>query len=455
MLGKKKIAAILLGAMVSISGSVYAAGAEGLSDVPKNHWSYEALDYLAKNGIIEGMGDGTFQGNRTMTRYEMAAIVYRALQNGGGDFGTKSVLEKLQAEYGSEIDALKNQVAQNTKDIAELKENNKVKLYGFVRAQWDSDNDKHKAGSWENEKTNNRFLLDLKADLKVSDQWTGHFQIETNQRYARSDSQDANNNRSTSTDKVSNKDWGTVQRVWLTGNLPHGIEVNAGRRWAPLGHQFSMLGATVNGVDASMPLGKSGMRLGGFYYNMAEYDEADFSFWGPIIKGKPFKNFDFDIQLAYAKLNVGREAQLNIPYGGGKGENFVGNKAFLVSFSTPIVENLRFTGDYVQTNHVDTGSGRNNKTYMARLDYKWTNPSVRKSFAAYIRYHHIGQNGTIWSDDSWGSIPHGSKGWTFGFRYVPWKQVVWETFYVISDNNYKSWNPYKRHLLRTQLDFCF
>ena len=455
MLSKKKVAGVLLGAMLGLSGSAFAAGADGLSDVPKDHWSYEALDYLAKNGIIEGMGDGTFQGNRTMTRYEMAAIVYRALQYQGGDFGTKSVLERLKAEYGSEIDALKNQVAQNTKDIAELKENNKVKLYGFVRAQWDSDNDRHKEGPWESEKTNNRFLLDLKADLKVSDQWTGHFQIETNQRYARADSQDGNNNRTTSTDKISNKDWGTVQRVWLTGNLPHGIEVNAGRRWAPLGHQFSLLGATVNGVDATMPLGKSGMRIGGFYYNMAEYDEADFSFWGPIIKGKPFKNFDFDIQMAYAKLNVGREAQLNVPYGVGKGDNFIGNKAFVVSFSTPVVENIRFTGDYAQTNHVDTGEGKNNKTYMARLDYKWTNPSVRKSFGAYIRYHYIGKNGTIWSDDSWSSIPHGSKGWTFGFRYVPWKQVVWETMYIISDRNFQSWNPYKRRLVRTQLDFCF
>ena len=92
---------------------------------------------------------------------------------------------------------------------------------------------------------------------------------------------------------------------------------------------------------------------------------------------------------------------------------------------------------------------------MARLDYKWVNPSVRKSFTAYARYHYIGKNGTIWSDDSWGSIPHGSKGWTFGFKYVPWKQVVWETMYIISDRNFQSWNPYKRRLVRTQLDFCF
>lgn len=120
MLIKKKVATILLGAMIGVSGSAFAAGADSLVDVPKEHWSYEALNYLAKNGIIEGMGDSTFQDNRTMTRYEMAAIVYRVLQHEGGDFGSKSVLERLKAEYGGETEVLKNQVAQNTKDIAEL-----------------------------------------------------------------------------------------------------------------------------------------------------------------------------------------------------------------------------------------------------------------------------------------------------------------------------------------------
>jgi hypothetical protein len=102
---------------------------------------------------------------------------------------------------------------------------------------------------------------------------------------------------------------------------------------------------------------------------------------------------------------------------------------------------------------------KNNRSFLARLDYKWTNPDVVHSFGAYLAYHNIGRNGTIWSDDSWGSRKRNSRGWTIGFRYVPWKSIVWETCYVRTKENmqpYGSWEPvYKRNLFRTQLDFCF
>ncbi len=454
MIGKKKIAAIVLGAMLGFGGTTQAAGADSFSDVPKGHWSYEALDYLAENGIIEGMGDGSFQGNRTMTRYEMAAIVYRALQNGGGDFGTQSVLERLRTEYGSEIDALKAQVQQNTQDIQEIRSwQDRVKLYGFVRASYDSDSDRERVEPW-NGRTNNRFYLNLMADLKVSDQWTGHFQSETNQRWA----------RNPNSGHLQRED-GQIQRVWISGNLPGGVEINAGRRWAPLGHQFSLLGATTNGIDASVPFTGTGLRIGGFYYSMGEYDEADFDFWGPIIKGQLFKNFD--VQLAYARVSGGVNGALETPWNAGDygHGNWIGDHAFLASFRTPIMPNVNLTADYVQTDHkanTDTGvdsDGDRNKSYLIRLDYKWVNPSVRKSFTAYVRYHMIDRNGTIWNDDAWSSMLRNSRGWTFGFAYVPWKNVVWENFYVLSDNNlhpYAGETPtYKRHLFRTQLDFHF
>jgi hypothetical protein len=51
-------------------------------DVPENHWAYEYVSKLAGNGIVEGYPDGNFKGDRTMTRYEMAAMLYRALEKG-------------------------------------------------------------------------------------------------------------------------------------------------------------------------------------------------------------------------------------------------------------------------------------------------------------------------------------------------------------------------------------
>ena len=51
-------------------------------DVPENHWAYEYVKGLCEKGIIKGYPDGTFGGNRSMTRYEFAAMLYRALAKG-------------------------------------------------------------------------------------------------------------------------------------------------------------------------------------------------------------------------------------------------------------------------------------------------------------------------------------------------------------------------------------
>ena len=51
-------------------------------DVPENHWAYEYIAKLAGNGILEGYPDGKFDGDRMMSRYEFAAMLYRAMQNG-------------------------------------------------------------------------------------------------------------------------------------------------------------------------------------------------------------------------------------------------------------------------------------------------------------------------------------------------------------------------------------
>lgn len=167
----KKGFAVLLALSLGMSGAALAASADSFSDVPKDHWSYEALDYLAKEGVIEGMGNSTFEGGRTMTRYEVASIVAKAMQKGGGNFGDKTVLEKLHAEYADEINVLQQQVAkntkqieQNTKDIQENKEKiDRVKLYGFMRTQYDYDKD---TTSGTIDKQTNRFTWTCEATLR-------------------------------------------------------------------------------------------------------------------------------------------------------------------------------------------------------------------------------------------------------------------------------------------------
>ena len=66
-------------------------------DVPSNHWAYEAVSDLSRRGLVEGYPDGTFGGDRMLTRYEFAQIVYRAIQDG------VTVNDRLVTEFSPEM----------------------------------------------------------------------------------------------------------------------------------------------------------------------------------------------------------------------------------------------------------------------------------------------------------------------------------------------------------------
>ena len=70
-------------------------------DVAENHWAYQYVTTLAKKGILEGYPDGEFKGDRMMTRYEFAAIVYRIVESGVGS--TDPELSKLVREFSPEL----------------------------------------------------------------------------------------------------------------------------------------------------------------------------------------------------------------------------------------------------------------------------------------------------------------------------------------------------------------
>ena len=79
-------------------------------DIPTNHWAYEAVSDLSRRGLVEGYPDGTFGGDRMLTRYEFAQIVYRAIQNG------VTVNDRLVTEFSPEMALFRvDTVAKNAK----------------------------------------------------------------------------------------------------------------------------------------------------------------------------------------------------------------------------------------------------------------------------------------------------------------------------------------------------
>ena len=77
-----------------------ASGTMTLPDVPENHWAYQYVKYLTEHGYLQDYPDGEFKGDRALTRYEYAAIIYRALQNGAPSDGN---MARAVDEFGPEL----------------------------------------------------------------------------------------------------------------------------------------------------------------------------------------------------------------------------------------------------------------------------------------------------------------------------------------------------------------
>ena len=101
-------------------------------DIAKNHWAYEAVEELTKQGLLEGYPDGTFGGDRMMTRYEFAEIVYRAMQKG------LNVNEKLIQEFEPELERFRIDVISKDKNgnpvIERVRVNKKADTTEMVNA---------------------------------------------------------------------------------------------------------------------------------------------------------------------------------------------------------------------------------------------------------------------------------------------------------------------------------
>lgn len=106
---KKSLVAALTGALVVGATATTFAAANPFSDVPAGHWAYNAVTKLASEGVIEGYGDGTYRGNRNITRYEMAQMIARAMAKApqtNMSAASRADLDKLAAEFRDELDSL-------------------------------------------------------------------------------------------------------------------------------------------------------------------------------------------------------------------------------------------------------------------------------------------------------------------------------------------------------------
>ena len=108
----KKSLVLAMAMALGVTASAYAANP--FSDVPAGHWAYDAVNKLAAAGVVDGYPDGTYGGDKLMTRYEMAQIVAKAMAKGAN-------VDKLAAEFADELDSLGVRVANLEKKADNVK----------------------------------------------------------------------------------------------------------------------------------------------------------------------------------------------------------------------------------------------------------------------------------------------------------------------------------------------
>ena len=191
----KKSLVLAMAMAMGVTASAYAANP--FSDVPSGHWAYDSVNKLAAAGVVDGYVDGTYGGDKLMTRYEMAQIVAKAMAKGAN-------VDKLAAEFADELDTLGVRVAN-----LEKKADN-VKITGELRYHYGDH--EYEDGAAPTGKNESVIRSRIYVNGQINDDWKYTGMIENQQ-----DLLDNAGNENT-----------YFQRAYVNGKLG-GTKVQAGR----------------------------------------------------------------------------------------------------------------------------------------------------------------------------------------------------------------------------------
>ena len=206
----KKSLVLAMAMALGVTASAYAANP--FSDVPAGHWAYDSINKLAAAGVIDGYGDGTFGGDKLMTRYEMAQIVAKAMAKGAN-------VEKLAAEFADELENLGVRVANLEKKADNVKITGEVRFRyvdqdGAMSKSEREDGDANRYSAVWGNKSNH--VADIRSRIwingMINDDWTYTGMLQNVQ----------NLNNNTGDENTS------FQRAYVDGKLG-GMAVRAGR----------------------------------------------------------------------------------------------------------------------------------------------------------------------------------------------------------------------------------
>ena len=337
----KKILA--LAAVAALTAGVSAYAANPFSDVTADDWAYQAVSDLSAQGVVEGYPDGTFKGERNMTRYELAQIVARLMaQDVQLNAEQQATLDKLAGEYADELANLGVRVSNLEKKVGN------ISWAGDAKMMYTNNAEKNAKDTYKG-----RIRLNVKGQVNDSTFVKGR--IVTNMWFKDADA-----------DKDGNT---TMDRLFVN-------------------HSF--------GEKTSVVLGRQDLTV----FGGLEYDDA---FDGAKLA---YNDGKFDAYAAFGQLNTGDFDATDAAFGGlgydfGVAKlnaayfNFTGDKAKAAYGFDSIwganlvvpVDNFSVFGEYW-----DSNADKNDNAYQAGLGYSTLDASKPGTFALNVAYNKVGAN---------------------------------------------------------------
>ena len=411
-MSKKTLVSAITAALVVGAASTTFAAANPFSDVPADSWAYDAVTTLAADGVIDGYPDGTYKGQNTMTRYEMAQIVARAMAKTDLEKADKALVDKLAAEFAEELDNLGVRVA----DLEKKSDN--VKWGGELRYRYYDINRDSSLG----DETHNKVLFRLEPKAYIGDSgWTANARLD----YEMNLSSDENN------------DGVLVDRAWVEGPL-FGTTVQAGR--VPVfTAQGLMFDDRISGGTIAFGSDEFKTTLAAGRYNKDHDDVTGTESVRDITAEYYGVQFDYTPNDNLA-LNAGYTALNGIDANYAKSYKSMARPAYgddntaniwYVGGKYAFDKNVAFVGEYAQNTDADD----EDQAWTAELQYKGANVADPGSWGMYAGYRQIEAYAAIAPtyDDIIGA---GYKGAVVGAMYVPAENILATIEYFDGEETY-------------------
>ena len=423
----KKLMLFLLIALITggLVGSAYAAPpANPLGDVPAGHWAYKDLDQLVKAGLIDGY-NGKFNGGKTLTRYEMAQLVAKAMaREDKADAKTKASLDRLAQELDSEM---QNNFLIRIDELEKKADN--VKMVGsYIRARWNLERLSRNGEyiSSRHPSSVMRAHLGFQGAINDNWKWTAHFR------------QEANWYNSGSTGSQNS----FINRAYVSGDIG-GFNVAVGK------HAYTSLDMTLfdsyyNGLRVRFGNKLKTQLLYGHHSGDAKflYYDANNKALGGHIQSKAggvktSKNLFTGLDMNYDLSKTTNLRGVFYSMEGVDLDSAYSNKNNVWEIWVTHKLNPDWTLD---ATYVKSNAGMDNRGYTARLAYKEFKITEPGSYRLALQ-HRNAQRFAQWNGGGYNfdlitndvatdsRKTHNTKLWEFEIDYVPFKNAVWKTWF--------------------------